>query len=174
MQEIGTWTTAEGTVSATLTLESNVDDVGAQELPNWVSGALTGALGGAATGSVAGPWGALAGAATGAVLGGASAASAPKPPATPPAQATTTPSPAPTTSSAPAGAAQSTAIQALQQFAAAIPALIQVVAASNTAKPGKATELSDAEAFAEFVSDDNASIDEWTSSSQDEGAWTIP
>ncbi|MEO5742065.1 MAG: hypothetical protein ABIS29_15875, partial [Vicinamibacterales bacterium] len=157
MQEIGTWTTAEGTVSATLMLESDVDEVGGQELPNWLSGAMTGALGGAATGSVAGPLGALAGAATGAVLGGATAASAPKPPATPPAPGTPTSSPAPTTSSAPAGAAQSTAIQALQQFATAIPALIQVVATSNTAKTGKASELSDAEAFAEFVSDENLS-----------------
>jgi hypothetical protein len=152
-----------------------MDDVGAQELPAWASGALTGALGGAATGSVAGPWGMLAGAATGAVLGGATAASAPKPPApgttTP---GTSTPTPASTASGAPAGGAQSTAIQALQQFAAAIPALIQVVAASNTAKPGKPAEFSDAQAFAEFVSDENLAIDEWTAVSAEEGAWTIP
>jgi hypothetical protein len=177
MQEIGTWTTSEGTISATLVLESEMpDDASGQELPGWVSGALSGALGGAATGAAAGPWGALVGAAAGATIGGVAAATAPPPPKTPPpAGAPSSPPPAPTTAGAPAGATQSNAILALQQFAAAMPALIQLVAASGaTAKAGKPSELSDSEGFAEFVSEENLGIDEWTSASEDQGAWTIP
>jgi hypothetical protein len=46
MQEIGTWTSAEGTVSATLQLESEIgEDAAGQEIPKWASGALSGALG---------------------------------------------------------------------------------------------------------------------------------
>ena len=168
MQEIGTWTTEEGTVSAVLVLESEIPaEVSEQELPGWVSGALSGALGGAATGSVAGPWGLVAGAATGAILGGATAAT--KPQASPP-------SGKPPSSPPPAGpGAQSSAIQALQQFAAAVPALIQLVAASGAApKAGKTSELGDADGFAEFVSAENLAVDEWTLPAEDEGAWTTP
>ena len=184
MQEIGTWTTEEGTVSAVMVLDSELDDLSAQELPAWASGALSGALGGAVAGAGGGPWGMLAGAAAGATIGGVTAATAPKPPSPPPVLTapppggTSSPPPAPPTSGpivAPAGVAQSSAIQALQQFAAAVPALIQLVAASGaTAKAGKPAELSDAEGFAEFVSAENLAIDEWTLASEDEGAWTIP
>jgi hypothetical protein len=175
MQEIGTWTTSEGTVSATLVLDSEIDDVSAQELPGWASGALSGALGGAATGAAAGPWGALVGAAAGATIGGVAAATAPAPPKTPPPGAPSSPQSAPGGSSAPVGGARSSAIQALQQFAAAVPALIQLVAASGApAKTGKPSELSDSDGIAEFVSEENLGIDEWTTASEDEGAWTIP
>jgi hypothetical protein len=77
----------------------------------------------------------------------------------------------------PAGSAQSTAaIQALQQFAAAVPALIQLVAASGAATkpPVEKSELGDADGLAEFVSAENLAIDEWTLDSESEGSWTIP
>jgi hypothetical protein len=175
MQEIGTWTTSEGTVSATLVLDSEIDDVSAQELPGWASGALSGALGGAATGAAAGALGSTcgrrgrrdhrgrgrrhrAGAAEDAAAG-----------------RTILTTVCARGSSAPVGGARSSAIQALQQFAAAVPALIQLVAASGApAKTGKPSELSDSDGIAEFVSEENLGIDEWTTASEDEGAWTIP
>lgn len=179
MQEIGTWTTEEGTVSAMLVLESEMpDDVSAQELPGWVSGALSGALGGAVTGAGGGPWGMVAGAAAGATIGGVTAATATKPPSapapgTPP---SSPPPPADATSAPPAGGAQGHAILALQQFAAAVPALIQLVAASGAAaKPVKKSEFGDSDGRTEFVStDESFESDEWTFASEQEGAWTIP
>jgi hypothetical protein len=173
MQELGTWTTSEGTVSATLVLESEIGDDGTgQELPKWASGALSGALGGAATGAAAGPWGALIGAAAGATIGGVTAATAPPPPRTPP--AANAPPPVSATPSPSGGGQQSNAILALQQFAAAVPALIQLVAASGAAGKGvKPSEVSDADGIAEFVSDENLAINEWTSASESEEAWTI-
>ena len=177
MQEIGTWTTEEGTVSAVMVLDSEIDDVSGQELPGWASGAISGALGGAATGSVAGPWGLVAGLATGAVLGGAAGATKPSPPKTapPPGGAPSSPPLAPTTSGSPGAGVQSSAIQALQQFAAAVPALIQLVAASGaTAKAGKPSEIGDVDGVAEFVSAENLAFDEWTMTSESEEAWTIP
>lgn len=181
MQELGTWTTSEGTVSATLILESEMSDDGTgQELPKWASGALSGALGGAATGAAAGPWGALIGAAAGATIGGVAAATAPPPPKTPPpanapppANVPSAPPPVSATPSPSDGGQQGNAILALQQFAAAVPALIQLVAASRAAGKGvKPSEFSDADGIAEFVSDENLAINEWTSASES-GAWTI-
>lgn len=169
MQEIGTWTTSEGTVSATLQLEA--DELSEQELPGWVSGAISGALGGAATGAAGGPWGMLAGAATGAVLGGATAATAPaKPSSSPggsPSPATSSPAPAP-------GGAQASAIQALQQFAAAVPALIQFVAASGAPAKTKESELIDGNGLDEFVSAENLAIDDWTMTSDADESGTLP
>jgi hypothetical protein len=133
MQELGVWTTAEGATPARLQLESE------EELPGWASGAIQGALTGAATGAVAGPYGALIGAAAGGALGAASGASAPaggaaRPSAAPaskgagPAGGTAT-----TTMSRPSGDAanRARAVQALQQFATAVPILVQLVAASG-------------------------------------------
>ena len=172
MQDIGTWTTEEGTVNATLEFEA--DALSEQELPGWVSGALSGALGGAATGAAAGPWGALAGAATGAVLGGAAAAAAPSPPATAPspgAPAAATPSPQ---AAAPPSAAKANAIQALQQFAAAVPALIQLVAASGGTAKTKESEFTGLDGLDEFISAENLAIDDWTLASDGEEAGTTP
>ena len=163
MQDIGTWTTAEGTVNATLQFES--DDLPEQELPGWVSGAISGALGGAATGAAAGPWGALAGAATGAALGGAAAATAPKTP--PPAGTPSAPVASPQ-AAAPMSPTQSNAIQALQQFAAAVPALIQLVTASGASAKTKEAEFSDLDGLDEFMSPENLAIDDWTVSSDGE------
>jgi phage tail tape-measure protein len=177
MQDIGTWTTAEGTVNATLEYEA--DDLSEQELPGWVSGALSGALGGAATGAAAGPWGALAGAATGAVLGGAAAAAAPSaPPPSAPAPAPSTGAPAAPPPSpqagAPANSTKATAIQALQQFAAAVPALIQLVAASGGTAKTKESEFNEIDGLDEFISAENLAIDEWTLAADGEEAGTMP
>jgi len=170
-QEIGMWTTAEGTVGATLQLESEVtDDDSAQELPKWASAALSGAAGGAATGAVAGPWGALIGAAAGAALGGAAAASEP-----PPAKAPAPPPPAGTAAASVGGGSRGNAIRALQQFAAAVPALIQLLAASGAPGAGaKRSEFGDSEGTGQFApTDESLEGDEWTSASEYEGAWTI-
>jgi hypothetical protein len=78
VNEIGSWTTAEGTVPATLDLES-VDPY-AQEVPAWVKGAGMGALTGALTGAAAGPYGALAGAVAGGALGAVGTLSQPAQP----------------------------------------------------------------------------------------------
>lgn len=127
MQEIGAWVTAEGSRPAVL--ETAGDDAFAQELPGWLGSALQGALAGAATGAAAGPYGALIGAAAGGALGAASSAAAPPP----------TPAGA---SGAGAGkpaagdAARANAIQALQQLAAAVPTLVQLL----QAPPQKAKE----------------------------------
>jgi hypothetical protein len=185
MQEIGTWTTSEGSMSATLQFESEIGEDDAQELPKWASGALSGALGGAATGAAAGPWGALIGAAAGATIGGVTAATQPEPPKTPP------PPKAPPTAKAPpakapspppaqagtagtAAVAQQSAIRALQQFAAAVPALIQLVAAGTGArKEAMGSDAGSSEAADEFAAIENLETDEWGSYSADEGAWTI-
>ena len=123
MPEIGVWTTAEGTSEARLELESEDGGVTATELPAWASDALKGALAGAATGAAGGPGGILAGALTGGVLGAASSAGKPAPSSSPPA------------AGAPGDASRTNAIQALQQFAAVVPALVQLLAASG--KGGK-------------------------------------
>jgi hypothetical protein len=178
MQEIGTWTTAEGTVTATLQLESEIgDDAAGPELPAWASGALSGALGGAASGAAAGPWGALIGAGVGAAVGGATAATAPKPPPPPkpPPSAASTPPASPPSAPASDSGSRTTAIQALQQFAAAVPALIQLVAASRAAPAGtKPSESWAADGTGELIAPEGAiEADEWTSYSEYEGAWTV-
>ena len=176
MQEIGMWTTSEGTVSAVLEFDSELaDDADGQELPKWASGALSGALGGAATGAAAGPWGALIGAAAGATIGGVAAATQPKQPAQP-AQTTmpvgkpAPPQPGGTPQGTQAVSQRDNAILALQQFAAAVPALVQLVASGGPAKSGAKPEstgesLSAQEGFEAY---------EWASYSADEGAWTVP
>jgi hypothetical protein len=174
MQEIGTWTTAEGTVEATLQLESEVaDDDSAQELPKWASGALSGAAGGAATGAVAGPWGALIGAAAGAALGGAAAAAEPPPPKTPP-PPKAAPRPAGKATAPVGGDSRASAIRALQQFAAAVPALIQLVAASGAPGGGaKRSEFGDSDGAGEFApTDESLEGEYWARASEYEGAWT--
>jgi len=132
MQELGVWTTSEGTTTARMQFESQ------EQLPPWATGALQGAAGGAATGAVAGPYGALIGAVAGAGIGAATAASAPNAGAA----SSPTPSPAPAKGAAPAPAAQSAGdassrakvIMALQQFAAIVPTLVQLVAATGGGK----------------------------------------
>jgi hypothetical protein len=191
MQEIGTWTTSEGSMSATLQFESEIGEDDAQELPKWASGALSGALGGAATGAAAGPWGALIGAAAGATIGGVTAATQPEPPKTAlppkaPPPATASPAKAPPTAKAAApppaqagtpgtaGVAQQSAIRALQQFAAAVPALIQLVAAGTGArKEAMGSDAGSSETADEFAASESLETDEWSSYSADEGAWTI-
>ena len=190
MQEIGTWTTSEGSMSATLQFESEIGEDDAQELPKWASGALSGALGGAATGAAAGPWGALIGAAAGATIGGVTAATQPEPPKTPPPPkappAKAPPAKAPPTAKAPAppptqggtagpgAVAQQTAIRALQQFAAAVPALMQLIAAgTGVRKEATESDAGSSEAADEFAATESLETDEWDSYSADEGAWTI-
>lgn len=127
MQELGVWSTAEGTTAARLQLESE------EEWPAWASGALKGAAAGAATGAAAGPYGAIIGAVAGAGLGAAAGAAAPAPgagsspaPSAPPAKGGAAPA------AQPAGDAnRARAVQALQQFAAAVPILVQLVAAGG-------------------------------------------
>lgn len=166
MQEIGTWTTSSGSVSAILEFESDGIDGDGEKMPQWLGGALQGAAAGAATGAAAGPYGALIGAAAGGVIGGASAHAASqqtKPPSS------SAPAPASSTSSAPKpgatpSAAQANVIQALQQFASVIPALVQLVAASG--KGGKEADLSNG--TGESIGDV-----EWGPESF-EGSWTVP
>lgn len=137
LEEIGFWSTEEGTIGATLEFESDVSGPDAQELPSWASGALKGAAAGAATGIAGGPYGALIGAGVGALVGAASSgASSSSPPTTPPKAAA--PPATGAARGAPASAApgvtaaaRTNAVQALQQFAALVPALIQLVAASG-------------------------------------------
>ena len=163
MQEIGTWTTSSGSVAAVLEFESDGIDGDPEKMPQWLSGALQGAAAGAATGAAAGPYGALIGAAAGGVIGGASAHAASqqtKPPASTPPSA---PAPSATKPGATSAAAQASVIQALQQFAAVIPALVQLVAASKTGKEVDAAEYSSA----------NGADGEWGPESF-EGSWSIP
>ena len=164
MQEIGVWTTAEGTVAATL--DYGVEDAGGEfELPKWASGALQSAAGGATTGLAAGPWGALIGGVAGAAIGGVTAATA-KPPAKGPA-----PKPS-TAKGAPAGGSSNAAvIQALQQFAAAVPSLIQIVAGASGTKRAEGADFS---ADGEWApGSESAGADEW-SWVESAHEWTVP
>ncbi len=129
MQELGVWITAEGTTPALLVLESDE-----WSLPGWASSALKGAVGGAISGLAGGPAGMLAGAAIGAA--GAAAASAGTPTASSPAAsgalAASAPPPVATAPATPAGGdGRTRVILALQQFAAVVPSLVQLVAASG-------------------------------------------
>jgi hypothetical protein len=122
MNEIGIWSTPSGTSAALLELESEDGGVDATELPSWVSDTLKGALAGAATGAAGGPVGAIVGAATGGALAAASSVV----------------KPAPTASVSMAGTAadanRAKIVQALQQFATVVPALVQLVAAGGQGK----------------------------------------
>lgn len=165
MPEIGTWTTSSGTATAHLELDG---DANAEELPPWASGALSGAVTGAVTGAAAGPYGALIGAAAGAGIGAASAyANAPAP---------TTGAGAPKTNAAPApaspkaGAVDSRAkvIQALQQFAAVVPVMVQLLNSGQGAKEADfGGDLQVTEGFSESVNE------AWGPESF-EGSWTVP
>ena len=164
MPELGVWTTAEGTTTARLQLESE------EQLPPWASGALQGAAGGAATGAVAGPYGALIGAVAGAGIGAATAATAPSAgTASSPA-----PSPVPAKGAAPAtgpqsagdGSSRTKVIQALQQFAAIVPTLVQLVAASG----GGGKEVGAAE---NGGSRESLQEGDWGPESF-QGTWTVP
>ena len=147
MPDIGTWETASGTSGAYLQLEADDGDVTATELPGWVTDALKGAVAGAATGVAGGPAGALVGAATGAAIGAASGAGKPAQSASPPAGT----------------ADRAKVVQALQQFAAVVPALVQLVAASGAARK----EASMGDAVESFDSAD------WGPESF-QGTWTLP
>jgi hypothetical protein len=126
IQELGVWTTAEGSSVARLQLESE------EGIPSWASGALQGAATGAATGAAAGPYGALIGAVAGAGLGAAAAATAPS---TPP-SSTTASKPAASAPQPAADGSRAKAIQALQQFASVVPVLVQIVASSGGKESG--------------------------------------
>ena len=164
MQELGVWVTTTGTSEAYLEVESNGDSVSATELPAWASGAIKGAL----TGAAAGPWGAVIGAAAGGALGAASSAAAPAPVSA----ASTTP----VAPSMPAGAAtqptdpnRTRAIQALQQFVAVAPLLVQLIAASApVGQPYKKSELGEIGEGSESMDDSD-----WASESF-VGTWTLP
>ena len=164
MQEIGVWTTAEGTVAATLDYEDGGGEFG---LPKWASGALQGAAAGATTGLAAGPYGALIGGIAGAAIGGVTSATAKPPPksdAPKPGAAKTAPA------GGPAGGSSNTAvIQALQQFAAAVPSLIQIVAGASG---GKRAEGAGADGESAFATE-GAAADEWAwvESARE---WTFP
>jgi phage tail tape-measure protein len=150
MTGIGTWETASGTSEAHLQLESDDGDVTATELPSWVADALKGAVAGGATGAAGGPVGALVGAATGAAIGAASSAG----------------KPAQSASASAAGTAdRARIVQALQQFAAVVPALVQLVAASGVAR--KETTGDAAESF------ESANGADWGPESF-QGTWTTP
>lgn len=163
MQEIGVWTTAEGTVAATLDYE-DVDEFG---LPKWASGALQGAAAGATTGLAAGPYGALIGGIAGAAIGGVTSATAKPPPksdAPKPGGAKSAPAGGPV-----GGSSNTAVIQALQQFAAAVPSLIQIVAGASGGKRPEATGVDGEAAFAT----ESAAADEWAwvESARE---WTFP
>jgi hypothetical protein len=157
IQEIGVWTTDQGTTEARLELGSDMPGVTATELPSWVSDALKGAVAGASTGAAAGPYGALVGAVAGGALGAASSTAAPAPSASAP----------PSGQKQPADAGRAQIVQALQQFAAIVPALVQLAAASG--KGGK--ESSTAE-----VSNGQESVDgsDWGPEVFQQGTWRIP
>jgi hypothetical protein len=154
MQELGVWTTSSGTSEAFLELEAD-QDVPATELPSWVSSALKGAVAGAATGAAGGPVGALIGAATGGALGAASSAAAP-------ASAASSASPI---AKPPADNSRAAIVQALQQFATVLPALVQVLSAS---KPGGKESIGEVN-----ESRDGADASEWGPESF-QGTWTVP
>jgi hypothetical protein len=182
MQEIGVWITEAGPVSASL--EYAVQDVRGEEfqLPTWASGALQGAAAGAATGAVAGPYGALIGGALGALGGATTATAAPPAPAQSPPQQSQPAAPPKAAPSAPAGPAAPAAgapnaalVQALQQFAAAMPALIQIVAASGTSAAGpKRPESGQPAATGEAVfASEAGSGAEWVLAAN-QPTWTVP
>jgi hypothetical protein len=154
MPEIGVWTTAEGTSAARLEFES--EDSGGTATEGWVD-ALKGAVAGAVTGAAGGPGGILAGALTGGVLGAASGAGKPAPAASSAAAGTAT---------APGDASRTKAIQALQQFAAVMPALVQLLAASG--KGGKESSTDDV-----GESRESADASDWGPESF-QGTWTLP
>jgi hypothetical protein len=158
-QEIGVWTTAEGSTTAMLEVEGVLPG-DEWKIPSWVSGALQGAAAGAATGAAAGPYGALIGAAAGGAIGAATSGSAP---AAPP--AATPGSPAGAGAKPPASgdaAARANVVAALQQFAAIVPTLVQLVASSG--KGGK-----------ELGADGEERLEdsEWGPESF-QGSWSIP
>jgi hypothetical protein len=168
MQELGVWTTAEGSTAARLQLESD------EGMPGWASGALQGAAGGAATGAIAGPYGALIGAVAGAGIGAYTGATAPPagsgaPSATGASTATgAAPTPkSPTSSGAQAprdSASRATVIQALQQFAAVVPTLVQLLAGSGGGKELSSADNGDRESYQEA---------DWGPESF-RGSWTLP
>jgi hypothetical protein len=161
MQEIGVWTTASGVSEAYLDLDSADGDVAVTELPGWVSDALKGAIAGATTGAAAGPGGALVGAVTGGALAAASSAGKP---------ATSAPAAAAGTA---ADASRTNIVQALQQFAAVIPALVQLATASGQARTasGQARKESTSGDFAESV--ESADGSDWGPETF-QGRWTLP
>ena len=155
MPEIGVWTTAEGTSPARLQFES--EDGGGTATEGWLD-VVKGAVAGAVTGAAGGPVGALVGAATGGVLAAAGSAGSAAPAASSAAAGAATP---------PADATRAKAIQALQQFATVVPALVQLLAASGTA--GKKESLTG------DVGDSRESADalDWGPESF-QGTWTTP
>jgi hypothetical protein len=157
MQELGVWTTAEGSSVARLQLESD------EGIPSWASGALQGAATGAATGAAAGPYGALIGAVAGAGLGAAAAAAAPSTPPSTTASKPTASAPQPATQPA-ADGSKAKAIQALQQFASVVPVLVQIVAASGGKESSASGENGSRESFLEA---------DWGPESF-QGNWTVP
>lgn len=197
MQEIGVWMTESGPIGATMSYGAEGDD-SEFKLPSWASGALSGAATGAMTGMAAGPYGALIGAAAGAAIGGATAAAAPSPappkpaprPQPPrPAQAAQTAAPpaqAPRPATPPAGGqsvgGQNAAIaQALRQFAAVIPSLIQLAAstggrAEGVDAPADGEGAWGVESFEGLDGleglDEGAA--EWAATEANEGAWSVP
>jgi hypothetical protein len=200
MQEIGVWMTESGPVGATMNYGVEGDD-SEFKLPSWASGALSGAATGAMTGMAAGPYGALIGAAAGAAIGGVTAATAPQPAApkpaprpqpprpaqtaAPPAQAARPPQQAPRPATPPTGGqatggqaagGQNAAIaQALQQFAAVIPSLIQLAASTGGRAEGTDTS---ADGEAAWGGESFESIDEgaaeWAVAGVTESAWSVP
>jgi len=156
MQELGLWTTDQGTTEARLELESDEPGVTTTELPAWVSDALKGAVAGATTGAAAGPYGALVGAAAGGALGAASSSGTPAPAVSAPGSA----------QKQPTDANRTKIIQALQQFAAILPALVQVLSAS---KQGGKESIGD-------LSDTHESVDrsDWGPEVFQQGTWTVP
>jgi phage tail tape-measure protein len=157
MPQIGTWTTAEGTSEARLELASEDIGINTAELPGWASDALKGAVAGAATGAAGGPFGALVGAATGGIIGAASSAGSPAPAAS---------SAAASVPKQPTDASRAKAIQALQQFAAVVPALIQLLSASSQGRK---------ESLLGEGGDSREGVDasDWGPESF-KGTWTIP
>jgi len=155
MQELGVWTTDQGTSEARLELGSDEPGVATTELPAWVSDALKGAVAGATTGAAAGPYGALVGAAAGGALGAASSAGTPAPAASATGGA----------QKQPADANRTKIIQALQQFAAILPALLQVLSAT---KQGGRESMD--------VSDSHESVEgsDWGPEVCQQGTWTVP
>lgn len=199
MQEIGVWMTESGPIGATVSYGIEGDD-SEFKLPSWASGALSGAATGAMTGMAAGPYGALIGAAAGAAIGGVSAAAAPSPP-TPPKPKPQPPRPAVQTAPPPArpaapparpatpptGGGQSAGGQnaaianALQQFAAIIPSLIQLTASTGGRAEGAdaATDGEGAWGVEIFEGLDGAAsfsegAAEWAATSTTESAWSVP
>jgi hypothetical protein len=166
MQEIGVWVTERGTVDATLELADESGDE--WQLPSWASGALQGAAAGAMTGAAAGPYGALIGAAAGGAIGAATSASTPpagggaQTPAPKPGAGKPTPKPA----AKPSGDGRTQAVQALQQFAAVVPVLVQLIATSG----GGAKEVGEADATGVTES---LGADDWGPESFS-GTWTQP